>query len=181
MNLKVESGTRQAPCSLLVVDPTPTDSTFVVTAVSVLGLDVATAETFAQARAHMARRPPDVLVTAVKLGEYNGLHLVLRGKAERPDMTAIVTCPDRDPVLAAEAEAMGATFVELPTSAEEIRAALLRTLLGTSPQPVRPPFERRRTDRRGPRSTAFEGVERRVCESDRRRDLPMSASVPMPG
>jgi hypothetical protein len=50
-----------------------------------------------------------------------------------------------------EAEAMGATFIVKPTSPEDIAAAILRTVLrdrALAAPPIRPPFERRRIERR---------------------------------
>src|SRR3954469_879880 len=58
---------------------------------------------FEEAKQRVEFAPPDLLITEVKLGAYNGLHLVLRAHSDRPHMAAIVLHPDADPVLAAEA------------------------------------------------------------------------------
>lgn len=174
MNLNSDSGT-PLPLLSLVVDPVPSTLAVVVSAISALQLELITTETFLAARELLERRPPNLLVTAIRLGEYNGLHLVLRAKAERPDIAAVVTCTARDSVLEAEAAAMGATFVQLPTSVEELRAAIVRTLFATSDEPVTPPFERRLADRRIGVAAAFEGPERRRAVDRRRGLLPTSA------
>ena len=51
---------------------------------------------------------PDVLITEVKLGAYNGLHLALRGKIA--GIPTIVVGPD-DLGFAQEAERLGATYL----------------------------------------------------------------------
>ena len=71
-----------------------------------------------------------------------------------PSLAAIVTSEHDDPVIRSEAEHLGATFVAMPISREEIGAAIVRTALrvaapaGTPPEPIRPPFERRHGERR---------------------------------
>jgi CheY-like chemotaxis protein len=169
--------------SVLVVDPALSDLLFVVSALSVLRAQVTVAETFAQARDLLGRFTPDVLVAAIRLGEYNGLHLVLRGKASRPGMGAVLTSPCHDPVLLADADAMQTTFVVTPVSEEEIRAAVLRTLFRAveSTDPIRTPFERRRRDRRIGQSVAIVGPDRRQPFGDRRRALAVSGGVPVIG
>ena len=131
--------------------------------------EVTVAETFAKAKDRLNTRPPALLVTEIRLGEYNGLHLVLRGKAQRPSMAALVMSSMADPVLQTEAEAMGATFLVKPLENSELLAAVTRTLFqrDRSEGPVRPPFERRKGDRRA--AIMVIGPERRAGE--RRRDL----------
>jgi DNA-binding NtrC family response regulator len=150
----------------------------VVSALSFGNFDVTTAETFEQAREVLARRPPDLLVTAIRLGEYNGLHLVLRGKAARPRMAAVVTSPIHDSVLSAEAQSMQTTFVVTPTTEAEMRAAVLRTIHRTPDcvDAIRAPFERRRQERRVESATAYADAERRL-HGDRRRGRPSSVAI----
>ena len=47
--------------------------------------------TFEEAKYVLNEARPDLLVAQVRLGAFNGLHLVLRGRAESPEMAAIVT------------------------------------------------------------------------------------------
>lgn len=61
--------------------------------------------TFAAAKVHLDS-PPDLLITEVKLGEYNGLHLALRARAA--GIPAIVL---GDRVFEREAEQLGATYL----------------------------------------------------------------------
>jgi CheY-like chemotaxis protein len=184
MNPNVDSYSQPTDSfSVLVVDPALSDLMFVVSALSVLRAHVTVAETFAQAKDLLVRFTPDVLVTAIRLGEYNGLHLVLRGKASRPEMGAVLTSPCHDPVLLADADAMQTTFVVTPVSEEEIRAAVLRTLFRPveGSDPIRTPFERRQRERRGSESVAVVGPDRRQPIGDRRRALAVSSRVPVIG
>ena len=156
-----------ASVSALIVDPILPDALFSVDAVSSLGFHVTVADNFHEALERL-RLSPALLLADIRLGEYNGLHLVLRGKAAKRDLAAVVTSVVADSVLQSEAEQLGATFVIKPTTTEELRAAICRTLLRTTGGPVRPPFERRRTERRaslGP----FEHPDRR--SGSRRRDV----------
>ena len=157
------------PASALIVEPSLADAMFIVSTLSLLGFRVTVSDSFHEAKARL-RVPPTLLVSEIRLGEYNGLHLVLRGKSARPDMAAIVMSRIADPVLQAEAERMGATFVRKATTADEFRAAVCRTLF-RSPEfldtPITAPFERRRGSRRAIDIAGY-GTERRM--SDRRRE-----------
>jgi DNA-binding NtrC family response regulator len=136
--------------SALVVDPKLSEALSTVALLTDEGFEVTVAETFAKAKDRLSARPPALLVTEVRLGEYNGLHLVLRGKAQRPSMAALVMSTIADPVLQTEAEAMGATFLVKPISNRDLLAAVTRTLFqrDRGEGPVRPPYERRSIDRR---------------------------------
>ena len=155
--------------SALVVDPRLNEALSTVALLTNQGFEVTVAETFAKAKDRLNTRPPTLLLTEVRLGEYNGLHLVLRGKAQRPSMAALVLSSVPDPVLRTEAEAMGATFLVKPIADRELLAAVTRTLFqrDRSEGPVRAPFERRATERRA--AIVVIGPERRSGE--RRRDL----------
>jgi DNA-binding NtrC family response regulator len=174
MNADGAAATGHPTPSALVVEPHAPDALTTVEALSRSGFRVTLAETFARAKEHLASQIPDVLVTAIRLGEFNGLHLVLRATSARPDTSALVVSDYPDMVLEADAEAMGATFVLKPVSGKELTAAVFRTLAARGDRarglavPIRPPFERRVSQRR--KTTAPVSMERR--QGDRRRDLP---------
>lgn len=78
---------------------------------------------FEEAREALDQVQPDVLVTNMRLAEYNGLSLVLRAADRCPGARRIVCDPNDDPVLRRDADAFGATL--LATSASEsVMAAL---------------------------------------------------------
>lgn len=70
------------------------------------------ADSFENALNQLARQCPDLLVTAVRLGQFNGLHLVMRCRAEHPTLPIVVTADQTDTGLAREAEQYGAKFVD---------------------------------------------------------------------
>jgi DNA-binding NtrC family response regulator len=162
--------TPSAPLTAIVVEPTLADIWFAVSGLANSGFHITVAESFLEARTLIDKQPPAVLITDIRLHEYNGLHLVLRGKAARPDMAAIVVTTVADPVLQAEAERMNATFILKPTTRQEFLAAVCRTLFRSSEEaaPIRPSFERRIVERRFPEK-AIVGAERRTAE--RRRNF----------
>jgi DNA-binding response OmpR family regulator len=163
-------------CSVLVVEPSLDELLVVLSRLTTRGFRVTVAETFAQAKPLLLSQPPSVLVTALRLGAYNGLHLVLRGKAVRPDMAALVTSTVDDVVLRADAEGMGATFIVTPVSEHDLIAAVLQTVFRRdgSLEPIRPPFERRLGERRVQSGSYSD--ERRTA--DRRRVLPWMSTGP---
>src|SRR5688572_10870733 len=83
------------------------------------GYDVALVTTFAAARLQL-RTEPDLLVSELRLGEYNGLHLASRAQAH--DIPAIVI-GNRDAMLERDARQMGVTFVALNVGREDLIAA----------------------------------------------------------
>jgi DNA-binding NtrC family response regulator len=162
-----------AVVTALVVEPTLSEALTIIATLTACRFQVTIAETFAKAKERITARPPEVLVTEVRLAEYNGLHLVLRGRSARNDLAAIVIDDTPDPVLQANADAMGATFMVKPITDKELSAAVFRTLFlrsnaGSTNQTLRAPFERRIADRRSIGQAAQ--PEQRTAE--RRRDLP---------
>lgn len=97
-------------------------------ALRALGLTFAIAEDFHEAKRVLGIRPPDLLITHVRLGEYNGLQLVLRGKMTRPEMAAIVVSDAADPVLERDVAEMNATLVLSTAGRQEWLAAALRAI-----------------------------------------------------
>ena len=159
-----------SPLSVLVVEPALDELLYVTSMLSSAGFHVTAAASFAQARALLGSpRPFALLFTALRLGMYNGLHLVVRGRCVQPAMAAVVTASTEDAMLQAEAEEQGATFVVKPTTSQECIAAILQTVYRSdaSAGPIRPPFERRRGERRSASQPI--GEERR--RSERRRTI----------
>src|SRR5438067_1837767 len=62
------------------------------------------------ARSQLLADPPDLLVTNLRLGEYNGLHLVLLASAEQAITRSVVHSNRPDPYLIREAQSLGAFF-----------------------------------------------------------------------
>ena len=103
----------------LIVARTPSLGTTLFGWFSDAGYDVALVTSFAAARVQL-RTEPDLLVSEIRLGEYNGLHLASRAQAH--DIPAIVI-GDRDPVLERDAHQMGVVFVALNVEREYLITA----------------------------------------------------------
>jgi DNA-binding response OmpR family regulator len=133
---------------------------------------------FPKAKALMRAQRFDLLVTELKLREYNGLHLALLARNWRPAPVVLVVSATIDPVLRKEAELLEATFVPRPLSESEFRAAIMRSMARrdsrsaarqpgdeappTTLEAIRPPFERRQSERRTLEAPA--PLERRSAE-----------------
>ena len=91
------------------------------------GYDVTGATTFEAAKHRLDAHPPNLLIAAERLGLFNGLHLVVRGRLDHPEMAAIVTAGFNDPLLDAEATTYGASRVVAPRTAAELLALVSRT------------------------------------------------------
>lgn len=77
--------------------------------------------TFAAAKVHL-KTLPDLLITEVKLGEYNGLHLVLRGRA---DGIPAIVIGAQDQVFEGQAHQLGAAYIAVDAlSADELNALI---------------------------------------------------------
>jgi len=78
------------------------------------GWDVSLCTSFEAARQSLRESVPDVLLTDVRVGEYNGLQLVILYKSVAPGGRVFVVSGHDDPVIRREAEAMGAEFMVKP-------------------------------------------------------------------
>ena len=158
-----------APINALVVDPQAESRTFAASTLAAAGFRVAVADSFETAQRLATTRVPSLVLADVRLGQYNGLHLILSVRFNHPHVAGVVTYDIADPALAAEANRSGVTFVPKPVGPQELLAAVFRTLWRQpgDPTPVTSPFERRAIAQR--RLALPVPVDRRG--SDRRRDL----------
>lgn len=76
--------------------------------------EVTTATSFEQAKVILATAPPTVLIAALRLGQYNGLHLIIRSRIDHPRTTAFILSDRVDAALEQEAAKYGATCVSYP-------------------------------------------------------------------
>lgn len=110
----------------LVVEPDQTDRDLFVSTLTSAGLIVTAADSFTSAHTRLVRRPPTILVTEIRLGNHNGLHLAHIARWLRRQMILVVTSYYRDPVLTRDAESLGATFVPKPLRPERLLVTLYR-------------------------------------------------------
>ncbi len=128
MNPLVSDSSWLSAMPALVVEPEPADRTFLVSMLTAAGLAVIGADDFESARMSLVRRPPSVLITEIRLGYHNGLHLAHLGRWLRPEMIQVVTSNFCDPVLTRDAEDVGAIFVKKPVLPFQL-LALLRDIV----------------------------------------------------
>jgi DNA-binding response OmpR family regulator len=90
------------------------------------GYDVASYTEFESARQEIASLRPDIVITDVRLGAFNGLQLAILARDVRPDARVVVFSGFDDPVLKEEARRIGATYLIKPVSGrslvEELRS-----------------------------------------------------------
>lgn len=95
------------PLTILVVDENAAALTTIVAALARAGYRALGAQSFPEAAQTIARVNPSLLIANVRLGQYNGLHLLVRGRVEHPELAVIMIGPDND-MVAAEAQMLGA-------------------------------------------------------------------------
>src|SRR5438477_13185500 len=76
---------------ILLVDPNRTTQSISASALARADYRVAAVTTFEQAKQQLALDCPDLLITAIRLGAFNGLQLLLRVRIECGDLPVIVT------------------------------------------------------------------------------------------
>ena len=84
------------------------------------GHEVTPFSRFEAAKAYLSTVKPDVLISDVRLGAFNGLQLVVYAKLEHPDMIAIVLTGFDDPVLRTEAAHAGALYLVKPIESQRL-------------------------------------------------------------
>jgi len=97
------------------------------------GHDVRLATSFPDAVASLTHTSPDLLVTEVQLGAYNGIHVVIRHRDSHPNMRQIVIGPYYDSVLAYEATNCGATYVAASADDPALVALVAGLLADSNP------------------------------------------------
>jgi DNA-binding response OmpR family regulator len=86
------------------------------------GNDVIVHTNFEEARAHLKLDVPDGLLTDVRVGEYNGLHLALVFRSLSPLGPILVVSGHDDPVIRKEVAAIPAEFLVKPVEFSSLTA-----------------------------------------------------------
>jgi len=105
---------------VLLVSPTADIAAGMRARLTDAGMRVTLVETFAAAREQL-QSMPDLLISEVRLGPYNGLHLAMRAKASA--IPAIIL-GNTDPVTERETQKLGATYVRTDGDLQDLTAAL---------------------------------------------------------
>jgi DNA-binding response OmpR family regulator len=92
------------------------------------GYSASGASTFEEAKRFLADRSPDLVIADERLGAFNGLHIIMRARAEHPHVSAIVTTPVRNRGLEADARDLDIECMVKPQNPAEWLAPLSRRL-----------------------------------------------------
>jgi DNA-binding response OmpR family regulator len=108
------------PRRILIVDDDQALLEGLESAFNTAGENATASSSFEVARQMLRSGEYDVLITDVRLGAFNGLQLALLARDLYPNITLIVFSGFDDPVLRAEAEHAGATYVVKPVASSEL-------------------------------------------------------------
>jgi DNA-binding response OmpR family regulator len=141
---------------VLIVEDDKAARDGLVRLVAARGHEVFAAATFEEGRRLLKTHRPDVLITDVRLGAFNGLQLLL---SDQSHIHAIVLTAYSDPVLEAEARNLGARYLLKPVVPNE-----LLDLVDELAEPAldRPPVEQERPVRRWQRKPVPGGISAKV-------------------
>lgn len=82
--------------------------------------DVTTSSNYDEAKALLAELTWDLFITDVRLRSYNGLHLVMKVRADSPDIAIVIMTGYDDAMMEYEARRYNAQFVRKPIRAAEL-------------------------------------------------------------
>jgi hypothetical protein len=114
-------------------------------------LDVVVESDFSSARARLKAKPPGLMVTALQLREYNGLHLVYFAAAAGLPTRSLVYTETVDPIQAREVRSAGA-FYEVRARLPVALPAYVSAVLPPQDRRDTAQFDRRRLARGGRRA-----------------------------
>ena len=100
-----------APYRVLLANENLLERCALTALLSNAGYDTIAAASFEEARSAMNKETPDLLIAHLRLGAFNGLHLFLRGRADKPDLAAIITTGPEDEQIKTEAMQFGVLCV----------------------------------------------------------------------
>ena len=109
---------------VLLVDDDPALLRLVSQWLTAGGFNVIACDSFEDARRELALRPPDVLLTDLRLGAFNGLQLVILAGEQNPQPLTVVMSAYDDPTLREEAERCGARYLLKPFSSQAVLSSI---------------------------------------------------------
>jgi len=110
---------------ILIVDDDTATREMVAVLLTSEGYDTVTAADVPAAMHLLARSQPDLLITDIRLDNYNGLHLIAMAPTPIP---AIVLTGFADPAIEADARRLGAEYLVKPVSPAKLCAVVARSL-----------------------------------------------------
>jgi DNA-binding response OmpR family regulator len=116
------------PRKILIVEDDEASRTGLTQLIARHGFEVISASTFEEGKRLLQNERPDILITDLRLGEFNGLQLVAATAGRIP---SILVTAFSDPVLEAEARKLGARYVVKPISATAL-ISIINSSVGPS-------------------------------------------------
>jgi DNA-binding response OmpR family regulator len=171
------------PHKILIVDDHDATRLGLQEFLSNAGYVVLSASTFDEGKRLLNKQAPDLLIADVRLGDFNGLQLVVSD----PALPSIVVTGFPDPVLEAEALRLGARYVTKPIAPNKLLALIEETFVSVARRQSYDP--KRRWDRKpvsGELSASVESAVARLVdisygglrfEIERQQPLPPSFSI----
>jgi len=92
------------------------------------GYETSGASCFEDATRLLQSRPPDLVIADERLGEFNGLHVILKARDRRPETPAIVTTPRKNRGLEADARSLKVQCMVSSHDPSELLLTISRTL-----------------------------------------------------
>jgi DNA-binding NtrC family response regulator len=118
---------RSGPGRVLIVEDDKTTLSGWVELLGAAGYQVTGVSSYEQALEELGQRP-DLLITDVRLGVYNGLQLIVRGRMINPDLQAIVVTGYADQVVVREALHLHAEHLEKPVDMDRLMLLIAKAL-----------------------------------------------------
>jgi DNA-binding NtrC family response regulator len=115
---------------ILIVNGDGIGLTNLVNVLKAAGYRASGASSFEEATRALADETPDLVIADERLGAYNGLHVILRARADHPDMSAIVTTAVKSRGLEADARSLNVECMVKPRYPAEWLEPIWRTLHG---------------------------------------------------
>jgi DNA-binding NtrC family response regulator len=105
---------------VLVVDDDPQVLEYLTSALTRSGYGTTPCAKYEDAKAALAAGRPDLLLTDIRLGAFNGLQLAILTTQKYPGTPVIILTGYEDPTLRDEAKRAGATFVMKPVTLDDL-------------------------------------------------------------
>ena len=112
------------PIVALVVEDDPSVRTILSRWLTESGRHVVACPTFEEAKEYLAIHTPDVLITDLRLRDYNGLQLVMQLSDKNTNAVCVVITGHDDLVLRREAERLNARYLLKPVARADFLAAV---------------------------------------------------------
>lgn len=120
---------------ILLVEPDTVAAEAAVQVLTGAGHRVAWVNSFAEAIWVSSSDEPDVMITALRLGAFNGLHLLMRARAQDPNLLVVILCEASD--FSADISRFGARHVAKPIDPSALRDVVSDLLAGRKPHDPR--------------------------------------------